>query len=64
MPSLRRVEIFVYFEEEPGRRSAAKSLQGPPAPLRTRKQRVGLAHEPVSNEADPLLRGIVEVVQG
>ena len=29
-----------------------------------KKQRVGLAHEPVGNKADPLLRGRVEVFQG
>src|SRR5262245_6802813 len=33
-------------------------------PLRPRKQSAGLAHQPVGNEADPLLRGRVEVEQG
>ena len=39
-----------------------KGLTGVPPPLWPRKQRVGLAHEPIGNEADPLLRGRVEVV--
>ena len=29
-----------------------------------RKQRVALAHDPIGNEADPLLRGRVELAQG
>src|SRR5262249_55418664 len=33
-------------------------------PLRPRKQRVSLAHKPIGNEADPLLRSHVEAVQG
>jgi hypothetical protein len=32
--------------------------------LRPRKQCVGLAHQPVGNEADPLLRGHIEMAQG
>jgi hypothetical protein len=39
-----------------------KSLTGVPASLRPRKQRVGLAHEPIGNEADPFLCGPVEDV--
>ena len=33
------------------------------SPLRAGKQRVGLAHDPIGNEADPLLRGPVELDQ-
>jgi len=40
----------------------AQGFDGPC--LWPRKQRVGPAHEPVRNEADPLFRGVVEVNQG
>jgi len=39
-----------------------KGLTGVPPPLWSRKQRVGLAHEPIGNEADPFLCGPVEHV--
>ena len=39
-----------------------KGLTGVPPPLWPRKQRVGLAHEPIGNEADPFLCGPVEHV--